>query len=200
MQNATPYEILAAPFTLWRAPALTNRPTIDQNPGVDWIKVGSNGDLNYTEEGVTIELPQSTLKIRSAGDTGARKIVRLTEDFMVRLVLMDTTLQQIKLALNGNPLTNEASGTKRVTRIGLSRGPHVETYALLLRGPSPYLEDGIAQFWIPIACENGNPTVALNKQGAAGWALAFDALVNSAAASADQYFGIFEAETLDTDT
>jgi hypothetical protein len=197
MLNATPYEIIGAPFTLWVASVGTAFPNVDVNPAVGWTKVGTSGDLNYMDEGVTVEHSQSINFFRAAGDTGSRKAFRTEEDCMVRLTLADLTLEQYKLALNGNSLTPvaEASGIPGTKKLGLSRGLTIDTRALLVRGPSPYMADGIAQYEIPVAVQTGKQQLVYRNGQPAGLALEWTALVDPNAATSDERFGRLIAQT-----
>jgi hypothetical protein len=67
--------------------------------------------------------------------------------------------------------------------------------ALLVRGPSPYMEDGVMQWYVPICMQTGSGSVALKNGEAAGVALEFTALVDPQAASDDEVFGILECQT-----
>ena len=89
-----PYEIIGAPFTLWVAPTGTAFPLIDAAPAVDWVKIGTNGDRNYSEEGVTAGHSQTVNYARPAGATGPVKAFRMEEDLMLSLTLWDMTLEQ----------------------------------------------------------------------------------------------------------
>ncbi|MFZ5749101.1 MAG: hypothetical protein ACOY45_15760 [Pseudomonadota bacterium] len=193
-----PYEIIGAPFTLWLAPVGTAFPLIDAAPGGAWKLVGSNGDENYTEDGVTIQHSQTINKVRTAGSVGARKALRDSEDMMVSLTLLDMTLEQYALALNGNEVETTAAGigTAGYKTLGLSRGEEVTTYALLVRGPSPYAPGMNAQFEVPRCYESGSPQPVFRKGQPAGLALQFDALEDPDAASADERFGRLIAQHL----
>ncbi len=202
MQNAIPYEVLGAPFTAWFAPVGTAFPDVDIDPAGPWAKIGSSGDLNYFQEGVTVEHSQTINPFRAAGDTGSRKVFRTEEDLKIRLMLADLTLEQYKHALNENTITTVAAapGTPGTKSIGLSRGTAVATMALLVRGPSPYMADGIAQFEVPRAAQSGNPAPVFRNGEAAGLALEWTALVDTTAATADEYFGRLVAQTDDATT
>lgn len=193
--NSAPHEVIAAPFTLYWAPVGTAFPTLDQDPtSVSWTKIGTSGPLNYDRgEGVTVEHRQSTSPWRSAGDTGVRKNFRTEEDQVVKLKLVDITLEQYAIALNHNTVTDTPAGvgTPGYRKIGLSRGSDIATRALLVRGDvSAYLETGVSQYEIPLAQEIGNPTVSLSKPGEpAGLNLEFMSLVDVNAATPDERFG-----------
>jgi hypothetical protein len=198
MTNVAPFEIIAQPFTLWVAAVGTAFPSLDDEPGVSWTKVGTSGDRNYTEDGVTLSHAQSQEMFRALGSTGPRKAFRTEEELRIALVLADLTLEQYKLALNGNAITTQAAGagTAGYKEIGLSRGLGVTQYALLVRGAhaSPYM-DGIAQYEIPVVVEAGEPEVVFTKGEPAGLALEFVALEDPAAASEDERFGRLVVQT-----
>ncbi|MBW8638997.1 hypothetical protein K1W69_17505 [Hoeflea sp. WL0058] len=187
-----PYEIIAAPFTVWFAPVGEAFPTFDADPAGNWAKIGTSGDENYSEDGVTVVHSQTTEKTRVLGTTGPRKAFRTQEDMMVRFTLFDMTLENYKHALNGNPVTTTAagSGTAGFKKIGLRQGLEVSTMALLVRGnASAYGPDWKAQFEVPRCFQSGSPEQVFRKGLPAGLALAFDALEDSSAASADERFG-----------
>jgi len=194
MLNATPYEIIAAPFVLWIAPVATVFPAPHDAVAGAWILVGSSGDLNYMDTGVKVEHKQAISFWRSLGDSGSRKAFRSTEDLVISLELADLTLEQYALALNGNAVTASPS----LKKIGLSRGLTLDTRALLVRGPSPYVDDGVLQYEVPIAVQTSSPQVVLKRDTPAGLALEWTALVDPSAASADERFGRIVAETSDT--
>jgi len=186
-----PYEIIAAPFTLWLAPAGTAFPAIDAAPAAAWVLVGTSGDENYSEEGVTVAHSQTISKVRPAGSIGARKAFREAEDMMISLTMWDMTLEQYALALNGNQVdtTVAGTGTAGFKSLGLSQGEEVTLYALLARGPSAYAAGMNAQFEVPRCYQSGNASPVFRKGQPAGVALAFDALEDSGAASAAERFG-----------
>jgi len=193
--NSTPFEVIAAPFKLYLAPVGTAFPLIDAAPAVDWLLIGSSGDLNYHSDGVTVEQMQTISKWRSLGDSGSRKVFRQEEDLMIRLTLVDITLEQYKYAINSNSVATTAAGvgTAGFKTLGLSRGLAVATNALLLRGPSPYGDDWTLQYEVPRAAQSGNPTVVYQRQEPAGLALEWSALVDPSQ-SASQYFGRIVAQ------
>ena len=186
-----PYEIIGAPLTLWLAPVGTAFPLIDAAPAVAWVKVGTNGDRNYSGDGVTVANARTFQKARPAGATGPVKAFLDEEDLMVRLTLWDLTLEQYQLTLSSNQLTTTAAGegTAGFKTIGLSHGFKVKEFSLLARGLSPYDENMAAQYEVPRCYQSGAPETVFRKAQPAGLALEFTALEDLAAANAAERFG-----------
>jgi hypothetical protein len=198
MLNTAPLEIMASgDIELWAAPLGTAKPAVDAAPGAGWAKVGSYGSLNYSTDGVEIGHEQNIEKFRALGDTGVRKVARTEEDLTFKLTMWDLTLEQYAHALNGNPITTTAasSGVPGTKKIGLSRGPTVVTAALLFRCPSPYMTDGVMQYYCPRAAQTGTPAPAFKNDEPVGLELEWTALVDPAAANAQERFGFVEAQT-----
>lgn len=194
--NTVPFEIIAAAFKMYLAPVGTAFPLIDAVPAVDWVLVGTSGDLNYMDDGITIDQPQTVTPFRALGDSGVRKVFRQDEDLKMGLVLVDLTLEQYKIAINHNTVaTVPAGGEAGYKKIGLSRGLIVATHALLLRGPSPYMEDGNMQYEIPRGAQTGSPSVVMRRTVPAGLKLEWMALVDPAAATEAERFGRIIAQT-----
>ena len=187
---AEPFEIIAAPVTLWWAPVGEPFPAIDAAPAGSWVKVGTAGDRNYTTEGVTVQHTDNVEFWRALGSTGPIKAFRTSEDLMIRITLADLTLEQYALALNHNPITEV--GNERKT--GLSRGFIVEQRALLLRGPSPYDDQLNLQYEIPTAVQTGSPEVVFQNGTPAALALQWTALEDPDAVSTDELFGRLVAD------
>lgn len=204
MANTVPYEVIAAPYEVWFAPVGTAFPDVDTAPGVSWTKVGTSGNLNYDDgAGVTVEHRQTTVPWRAAGDSGSRKIFRTEEDQIVKLKLVDITLEQYKLALNSNSITDTpaSTGVPGTRKIGLSRGQTVATMALLVRGlVSPYGSDWNSQYEIPIAAQTGAQSVVFKKGEPAGLDLEWMTLVDATAATEDERFGRLVVQDADAGT
>ncbi len=187
-----PYEIIAAPFTLYLAPLGTAFPLITAAPSGDWIKVGTSGDLNYSEDGVSVSHSQAFGQARPVGGTGPRKAWRTEEDLMVSLTLWDMTLEQYAVALNGNEVAATAAGvgTAGFKKLALYRGGEVELMSLLVRGDvSPYGASYKSQYQVPVCYQSGSPEPVFSKNGPAGLALQFTALEDVDAATPDARFG-----------
>lgn len=196
----TPFEIIGAPLTLWVAPVGTAFPTIAAAPGAGWIKVGTNGDRSYEQGGVTVTHGKAYDKVRPAGASGPVKVFLTEEDLMFGLTLLDITLEQYQLALNGNTITTvaPAAGQPGTKKIGLSEDVgRTKEYALLARGLSPYNEALAMQYCVPRCFQSGAPAPVFRKGGTgAGLALTFEALEDLAASTAQERFGYILASHL----
>jgi len=187
-----PYEIVAQPFTLWIAPVGTAFPDVDTVPPGPWAKIGTSGDLNYSEDGVTVSLSQSIELWRALGSTGPRKAFRPEEELRISMQLADLTLEQVAAALNSNAVATVAAGagTPGYKKVGLSRGTGVVSKALLVRGGlSPYGDTWAMQFEVPVAVEAAEPELVFVKGEPALVALEFVAIEDPDAATADERFG-----------
>lgn len=203
MPNTVPYEVISAPGTAYLAATATAFPAINAAPSGSWTKLGTNGDLNYDgQTGIVVAHPQSVNKWRALGDLGTRKIFPTEEDLMVKLKVVDLTLEMLKYALNNNAVTDTAagSGTAGHRKLGLSRSFTPATFALLLRfNTSPY--GGTAtwntQYEIPIVAMISSTELGWKKGEPVGYDLEFHALVDPTAASADERFGVIRAMDAD---
>ncbi len=186
-----PYEIVAAPYTLWVAPVGTAFPLLHIAPPAPWLKLGTNGDLSYSDEGVSVTHSETIDVSRPAGATGPIKAWRNEEDFMIGVTLWDTSLEQYQLALNGNALSTTAAGagTPGYKSIGLFKGREITAYALIARGLSAYGDNMVAQYEVPRCFQSGSPAPVYRKGNPAGLALRFQALVDPTAASPAERFG-----------
>lgn len=196
----TPFEIIGAPLTLWLAPVGTAFPLTHVAPAVAWTKVGSNGDRSYEAGGVTTTHAKVYDKVRTAGASGPVKAFLTEEDLMFGVTLLDMTLEQYALALNGNAVTTvaPAAGVPGTKKIGLSEDVgRTKEYALLARGLSPYNEALVMQFEVPRCFQSGAPAPVFRKGGGgAALALKFEALEDLAAANAQERFGVIRAAHL----
>jgi hypothetical protein len=85
--------------------------------------------------------------------------------------------------------TVPAGGEAGYKKIGLSRGFSIKTVQLLVRGPSPEMPDGVAQYEIPRCMQTGSPEVVYKKGTPAGLALEWTALVDADAQDESERFG-----------
>lgn len=182
-------EIIGAPLTIWLAPVGTAFPAVNVAPSGSWTLLGTSGDENYSEEGVQVTHAQTLNQVFTAGSTGARKVFRSRESFKLGVTLLDMTLAQYGVVLGTVSTVAPGAGTIGTKKVGLSRGESVVLYALLARGPSPYLEGANGQFEVPVCYQSGDPRPTFSKGNPAGLALEFEALEDPAAASEAERFG-----------
>lgn len=189
--STKPFEIIAAPFTAYLAPVGEAFTDVDETPAGNWVKVGTSGDKNVTEDGVTVSHPQTLEYFRMLGSSGPLKAVRTEEDLMISFVLADLTLEQYKHVLNLGTVSTVAagSGTPGYKHLPTRRGLDVAERALLLRGPSPYADAMNMQFEVPRVVHSGEPEVVFSKGEPAGLLFELTALEDPAAASDSLRFG-----------
>lgn len=190
--NAAPYEVIGAPYTIWVAPVGTAFPSLDdaeEDFDPAWTKVGTSGDLSYTEKGVTFEAKQKINYFTPAGSTIPRKAFRTEEGSSFQVEIADLTLEQMSIVLNSNTVTHTpaGTGTRGTKEIDLTRGLDVATMAMLARGYSPYgpadkspvtVEEWPAQYEMKRVVADGEPKVAYTKGKEAGLDLQFMALAD----------------------
>jgi len=178
VNNSAPFEIIAAPFTVWAAVVGTTFPDVDTDPSASWVKLGTNGDKNYDEDGVKIKASQKLNFLRTLGSTGPAKAFRIEEDIVVSFDLLDMTLEMIKHAFNGNTVTDTAavSGTPGYRSMPLLRGLDVTQRALLVRGPSSYAASMNMDLRLPRVVNEGEPEIIGAKGKAMALALAWRAV------------------------
>ncbi len=174
-----PFEIIAAPADVYLAAVGTAFPDVSAVPGGDWTKLGTAGNKNQTEDGVTVEHEQTNELVHVAGRTGPVKALRTREGLKLSLTIMDLSIEVYRRALNDNTLTDTAAGagTAGIRSVSLHRGLSVSTYALLLKAAASAYGSGFSmQYQVPRVFVDGNPSVAYVKGQPAGLMLDFTAL------------------------
>jgi len=194
-----PYEIIMSPYEVWLAPVGESYPAINETPSGNWVKLGTNGNKNYGEDGITVTHTQALNQKRVYGATGAVKVNRSSEDLQIALTLFDLTLEEYAKILNGVSVTDEAagSGTAGYRSITLRQGFDVKTYALLCRGASPYGDDWNMQYQVPRVYQSENPAPVFSKTDGAGLNLVFMALEDADASTDAERFGLLVAQDAD---
>lgn len=172
-----PLEIIAGAADVWVAPALTADVALNAAPGGAWVKLGTAGSKDYTEDGVTLHMSQDVNEIFGLGATGPRKAFRNREGFHVTLTLMDVTLEMWAHAWNEAAITTLVGPPAEKT-INLVQGGAVNTRAVLIRSAiSPYADSANpTQLWIPLAYQKANVEARFKKADAMGLPLDFVAL------------------------
>lgn len=181
MPGVEPLEIIGAPFTVYVAPVGTAFPEIDDEPAAfdaDWFLLGTSGDKNYDDDGVTIGGDQSIELFRGAGSTVPRKAFRTEEDLIVEFNLVDMSPEQWAMVTDDASITTTAAGVGIAGKktFSMYKGLNVATFALLARGPSSAHADMYAQFELDSAFQSGSPAPQFTKGVPASHALAYQAL------------------------
>lgn len=187
----TPEEIITAPFTLWLAPVGTAFPAPDAAPAAPWVVLGKNGSRSYESGGIRVQHQRQIEQSRPAASSVATFAWGAGESLTIALSLIDLTLEVYAKALGGAtigtvPALPDTIGTRSMG-LTLGRAPLAE-FALLARGPSPYVEGENAQFQIARCVQAGSPQPTFSKAGSA-LDLTFTALEDPSATSEADLFG-----------
>ena len=126
MADNAPFEIIAAPFTIYRAPVGEAFTDLADAVAGNWVIVGLSGDQDYNEDGVIVSLQQTIEKWRGLGGTGPRKAFRTEEDLMIRATVHDQTLENLNLILNDNAVTTTAARASRFRLVRNIKQPSVK--------------------------------------------------------------------------
>jgi hypothetical protein len=194
-----PYEIIMSPFTVYIAPVGESFPDVDETPSGNWATLGTNGLRNQSDDGVTVTHSQTLSEHRNAGSTGPMKVTRQEESLVIGLTLEDLTAEAYAKVLNNQTVTDTAagSGTPGDRAFPLYQGKDVSTFALLVKGVSPYGDSWAAQYEIPVCYQSANPAPVFTKGEAAALAVEFTALEDPDAASASERFGHYRSQDAD---
>jgi hypothetical protein len=172
---AAPYEILAAPLTVWVAPVGTAFPAVNAAPPGTWFQLGTSGTKNYDAKGVTVNHGETIQSFTPAGGTAKRKVWRSEETFDISFDLVDLTIEQYGKILNDAVVTTTV-GPPAIKDINLLQGLVVKTFALLARGTSPVNETLPSQYQVPLCYESDSPQPVYVKSAPAALAVKFEAL------------------------
>lgn len=179
---SAPHEIVAAPLTVWLAPVGFAFPDVDETPipTMGWEKLGTSGDKNYDEDGVTVTHGQTIEVFRPAGSTAARKAWRTEEELLIGFTLVDLSAAQYARVLNDVTVTQTAAaaGVPGTDAFPLLQGLDVTLFALLARGASPANNALTAQYEVPIVYQAESPEPVWKKGEPAGLAIQFAALLH----------------------
>lgn len=175
---AAPYEIVAAPYTIYLAAVGTAFPNVDTAPSGSWTKLGTSGTKNYSEDGVSVTHSQTIDKFTPVGGTGARKAWRTAESMTIEFTLVDLSTEQYAKILNDATVTTVASSTgiPGTKSFNTQQGTTVALFALLARGVSTVSDTLAAQYQVAMCYQAGNPAPVYKKGQPAGLACQFDVL------------------------
>jgi hypothetical protein len=183
---------MGAPHAVYIAAVGSARPALTvATPLSPWVVVGERGERSYSEVGVRVNSPAAYNYFRGNASAAPLKAFRTEEDVEIMITLADMTLESLALAFNKQAADVDEVGITRT--LGLSRGLGVSGFALLVRGPSPYMDDGIAQFWIPNVMNVSSIELGLQRTNATTYPLTFRAIWYDDATAGEE-LGVYEAE------
>ena len=186
-------EIVISGAEIWLAPITETYPEIQAAPAGNWVLLGTSGDVNLEEDGITVSHEQTLAPKRTLGSTGPVKVTRGEENMTIAGILNDLSLEEYAKVMNnvtaGDIAADADTGGYRT--VSLRQGPIVATLALLIRGEnaSPYGESYNLQYEIPVVYQSGNPAPTFKKDESANLEFEFTALEDSAAGTDIERFG-----------
>ena len=180
---AAPFEIIAAPFEVYLAPIGSAFPDLSITPPGPWVILGTSGNKNYHEDGITVAHEQTIEVFRPLGTTAPRKAFRTEEELMFTAVVADLSASQYAQIINRCQVTAvaAATGVGGQSRFELLQGPAVSTFAVVVRGAESAGGPYNTQWQVPLAYNGGNPELVLQKSEPAGLQVEFHALWDSGA-------------------
>ena len=186
-------EIVISGAGIYLAPISETYPEIQATPGGNWALLGSGGDVNLGEDGITVSHEQTLNQKRTLGSTGPVKVSRSEENLMIAGVLEDLSLEEYAKILNDVTVTDVAADadTGGYRHIPMRQGHDVSTFALLIRGTnaSPYGESYNLQYEVPVVYQSANPAPVFQKEDSANLEFEFTALEDENAATDAERFG-----------
>lgn len=195
MASQDPKEIIVGSLDLYTAAAVEAEDDVDATPSGNWGLLGTTGDENYSEAGITISHNQTIRQTRAVGATGPLKANRQSEDLTISVELMDFNLAQFTKLLNSTTPSTDTS--PNIDYIGARRGADVTVLSLIARGTglSPSGSSLNIQLYVPRAYQSGNLSPAFNKDTEAMLQAVFNALEYQSAATDEERFGRWVVET-----
>jgi hypothetical protein len=154
----SPFDIIAGPATVYIAPVGEAFPLINATPAGNWT------DIGHTEGGVTVTHNQEFQPLTVDQHLLPLKVIRTSAGMTVSFQLAQITLEQYSKFLYGATVTDTPAGggAAGFRYFNIEPSVDVNTYALLIRGPSPYM-DAFLQYEIPKAAQTSEPEIAYVK-------------------------------------
>jgi hypothetical protein len=183
MAGAAPFEIIAAPFDVYVAAVGTTFPDVSQTPSGSWFLLGTSGNKNYDDDGITVTHEQKIDEFTPVGLTASRKAFRTEEEFKLAFKLVDVSATQYAKVMNQASVTTApgGGGTSGSLSFNLLMGTTVQTYALLARGvESAGGANFNTQYQVALCYQSASPAPVWKKGVPAALALEFTGLWDSA--------------------
>lgn len=190
-----PFDIIVGPADVWVADVGTGFPLVGSELSKDRFVPDVSGwqYLGFTEGGVQITHAAGAKLIHVDQTSGPVKAFRPEEVLTVSFSLVTLTLESYALAANSLDVND--NGMDR--SLGLSFGFDVRQKAMVIRGPSPYVDDDNgAQYELPVIVQTGAPQVTFSREDKSVLKLEFSTLEDPNAEDPTTRFGTLRA--LDT--
>ena len=170
-------ELVTAPFDLYWAPVGTAFPDVDAVPAAPWTLIGSGGAVRYSEDGVTVSWDVTTEDVNVLGDIDPVCVNITGRNMMVKVKMLDHSLDQLRLAFNLNAVTVDP-GPPETSSLDLDTGSELTSIALLVRGEgkSPEFAGANVQWEFDPVIEVASKELTYVKGQPAGVALEFRVL------------------------
>lgn len=183
-----PNEIVGGgPFRLYYAPKGEACPAVedahDTLVGGNWVELGWLAD-----DGITVNHTQTVNRHRALRYRGPVKVFSTDEDIEIQALVEGLSAETYAAILNDITVTTTGAGggAAGFKRVPLSRGFTMGEFAVLFRFPSPEMEGGQGQYYVPRAFPDGNPAPAFTKGDAAGLQVTFVGLVDETQDDGDE--------------
>ncbi len=185
----TPFDIIAGPAEVFVAPVAESMPLIDTDPpGGNWVTLGR------TEGGITVTHDETIELLRVDQASGPVKAIRPEESLVIAFSLAEIDLEAYARVMNDASVTDNAasSGVAGERSIPLRQGFGVSRFAMLIRGPSPYM-DAFLQYEIYIAVQTGSPSLVFVRDDKSVLEVEFNAIEDPSKADTLK-FGLLRAQ------
>ena len=171
-------EIVTGPLELWWAAVGTAMPAVDDDAATGFTKIGTSGDENYHEDGVTIQMDQTLEFFRSLGSAHRICAFRTEQDISVTVTLVDMTAAELRVGFDLLAVTTDT--TPDINILDLDYGLSVSDLALLVRGTgnSPEFAGANMQFECNRVVEMGSHALSFVKGEPVGVELEFALLLD----------------------
>lgn len=173
-------EIVVGPLEVYLAAVATAFPNVDTAPPGAWTLLGTNGDKNIDEDGVTVAHEQEVETFTPVGMTVPFKAFRTSEGWRLGFNLVDLSATQFAKVMDDATVTATAAstGVPGTSSFPLLRGTAVQLFALLARGTgiSPAGPTFGLQFEATKVFQSGSPEPVFSKGAPAMLGVEFTAL------------------------
>lgn len=155
--SEAPFEIIIGPANVWVATVGTTFPELTAIPGAAWTSLGR------TEGGVAVTFGQTIKEITVDQAMMPVKLIRTMASMKVEFQLAEITMEHLAKALGLTVVdTAPGAGTIGTRSLTLAFSGTITRYAMLVRGPSPYM-DANADFRLPNVAQDGEIKLAYVK-------------------------------------